>query len=79
MVPEGNVIQNVDRFLGFADDYDQFRPQAPGMVVEIITGYLGTRPSLVVDLGVWHRTLHVYLVRPCSCNCRCGTKRRNAS
>lgn len=42
---------NVDRFSGFADLYDQYRPAPPEIITEILTNYLGKRPSLVVDLG----------------------------
>ena len=28
-VPEGNRASNVDRFTGFEDTYDQYRPEAP--------------------------------------------------
>ncbi|MCZ8514463.1 class I SAM-dependent methyltransferase [Paenibacillus filicis] len=51
MIPEGNVQSNVDRFSGFEDDYDRYRPAAPQQVAEILTAYLGTRPRLVADLG----------------------------
>ena len=50
MVAE-NVIGNVDRFSGFEDEYDRFRPAAPRLVVEILTKHLGKKPSVVVDLG----------------------------
>ena len=42
---------NIERFSGFADTYDQFRPSAPKMVPEIVGGYLGRRPRRVVDIG----------------------------
>lgn len=51
MIPEGNLIQNVERFSGFKEDYDRFRPQAPVLVTQLIKTYLGQRPSVVVDLG----------------------------
>ena len=51
MLPRHNSSGNVERFSGFADDYDRFRPAAPHMVVEILTQYFGAKPSLVVDLG----------------------------
>ena len=47
----GNVIGNVERFSGFEDEYDSFRPAAPQLAVEILTKHLGKRPSVVVDLG----------------------------
>jgi ubiquinone/menaquinone biosynthesis C-methylase UbiE len=42
---------NADRFLGFADIYDDARPQCPQYVIDIIKKYLGHNPNLVVDLG----------------------------
>ncbi|MGW9530856.1 class I SAM-dependent methyltransferase [Paenibacillus terrae] len=51
MIPEGNLQSNVDRFNGFADDYDQHRPEAPSLVVEIITRYLERKVELVADIG----------------------------
>ena len=51
MIPEGNIIGNVERFSGFENDYDKFRPEGPQIVVEILTKYLGGRPSVVGDLG----------------------------
>ena len=51
MIPEGNVIGNVERFSGFENDYDRFRPETPQIVVEILTQYLGGNPSIVGDLG----------------------------
>ncbi|MHB1627877.1 MAG: class I SAM-dependent methyltransferase [Bacilli bacterium] len=51
MIPEGNMIGNVERFSGFENDYDKFRPAAPHMVIEILTKYFGGKPSVVVDLG----------------------------
>lgn len=46
-----NLQLNADRFLGFADIYDNARPKCPGKVKEIILNYLERTPSLVVDLG----------------------------
>jgi ubiquinone/menaquinone biosynthesis C-methylase UbiE len=51
MIPEGNLQSNVDRFNGFANDYDQHRPEAPALVVEIITRYLERKVELVADVG----------------------------
>ena len=43
---------NVERFTGFADVYDCFRPQPPSVIVGILTQLAQTaRPALVVDLG----------------------------
>lgn len=50
-VPEGNRQENVDRFTGFADLYDQHRPQAPKAVIEILSNYLEREAELVMDLG----------------------------
>ena len=46
-----NLQVNADRFLGFADVYDDTRPKSPKKVQEIILKYLGNTPALVVDLG----------------------------
>ena len=43
---------NITRFTGFADTYDDYRPQPPAVVPEILTALAGMeRPALVVDLG----------------------------
>lgn len=51
MIPTGNSKQNIDRFLGYQDEYDRYRPEAPPLVVELLTNYLGERPALVADIG----------------------------
>jgi ubiquinone/menaquinone biosynthesis C-methylase UbiE len=51
MIPNGNSKQNIDRFLGFQDDYDRYRPEAPAIIIKVLTDYLGSRPSLVTDIG----------------------------
>jgi ubiquinone/menaquinone biosynthesis C-methylase UbiE len=51
MIPTGNSQPNIDRFLGFQEDYDRYRPQAPLIIPELLTSYLGDRPSLVADIG----------------------------
>lgn len=51
MLPKGNSKQNIDRFLGFQDDYDRYRPEAPDIIIKLLTDYLGSRPSLVTDIG----------------------------
>ncbi|NIK78232.1 ubiquinone/menaquinone biosynthesis C-methylase UbiE [Paenibacillus castaneae] len=48
----GNHLQsNIDRFSGYENDYDQHRPKAPSVVVDILTNYIGHKPSLIVDVG----------------------------
>jgi len=42
---------NADRFLGFANAYNEARPECPQYVIEIAEKYLGCRPDVVVDLG----------------------------
>ncbi len=42
---------NADRFSGFADLYDRVRPEPPRALADVIRGYVGRRPALVVDLG----------------------------
>jgi ubiquinone/menaquinone biosynthesis C-methylase UbiE len=51
VIPDGNVQNNIDRFSGFGELYDKYRPEAPQLVVEIISAYLQRRPELVVDTG----------------------------
>lgn len=46
-----NEMKNADRFLGFADVYENARPKLPTYPIEIVTRYLDKKPSLVVDLG----------------------------
>lgn len=42
---------NIERFSGFADVYDRFRPSPPDMLAPILTQLIGTDPACVVDLG----------------------------
>lgn len=42
---------NVDRFSGFGDLYDQSRPKAPIDLINILTMYLGRSPEVVADVG----------------------------
>ncbi len=42
---------NIGRFSGFADLYDEHRPQPPILITEIIKRYLNHAPGTVVDLG----------------------------
>jgi ubiquinone/menaquinone biosynthesis C-methylase UbiE len=43
---------NIDRFTGFANHYDKFRPQPPAALADILCSLAQTpRPQLVVDLG----------------------------
>jgi ubiquinone/menaquinone biosynthesis C-methylase UbiE len=43
---------NIERFSGFAGQYDDYRPQPPTVIVDILTQLAQTmRPRLVVDLG----------------------------
>lgn len=51
MLPKGNSKPNIDRFLGFQDEYDRYRPEAPAIIIKLLTDYLGGRPSQVVDIG----------------------------
>lgn len=46
-----NLQRNADRFMGFADVYNNARPNCPEKVKEIVLKYLNRTPSLVVDLG----------------------------
>lgn len=51
MIPKGNLPGNIERFSGFQDIYDRFRPEAPSLLVPLLTSYAGGRPELVLDLG----------------------------
>lgn len=43
---------NIERFTGFADVYDKYRPEPPTILASILTQLAQTRyPKLVVDLG----------------------------
>jgi SAM-dependent methyltransferase len=43
---------NIERFSGFANLYDRYRPAPPQVLAGILTRYTGvTRPNIVVDLG----------------------------
>lgn len=42
---------NVDRFSGFGDLYDQSRPKAPVDLINILKMYLGRSPEVVADVG----------------------------
>lgn len=47
-----HVSANVERFMGFADVYDTYRPRPPLAVLDILTQLADVlRPALVVDLG----------------------------
>lgn len=40
-----------ERFLGFADTYDEGRPHLPGKAIEILKRYLKKEIDLIVDIG----------------------------
>ncbi len=43
---------NIERFTGFADQYDKYRPSPPSALADLLMRLTGTsRPALVVDLG----------------------------
>ncbi|MCX7772266.1 MAG: class I SAM-dependent methyltransferase [Clostridia bacterium] len=44
-------LNNIERFSGFSDTYDAYRPEAPEEICRILLDYLGRSPELVVDLG----------------------------
>ena len=47
-----HVSANVERFMGFADVYDAYRPRPPLAVLDILTQLAQVpQPALVVDLG----------------------------
>lgn len=41
----------IERFNGFGDDYDRYRPTPPEVIKEILINYLDKEPETVVDLG----------------------------
>jgi ubiquinone/menaquinone biosynthesis C-methylase UbiE len=45
------VAANVDRFSGFADVYDRYRPQPPAAIVDLLIQLAGGKRPAVVDLG----------------------------
>src|SRR5215218_9446246 len=47
-----HVSANIERFMGFADVYDAYRPRPPLVVLDILTQLAqAPQPALVVDLG----------------------------
>ena len=47
-----HLTANVERFMGFADTYDKYRPQPPVVLIDILSQLAQVeRPRLVVDLG----------------------------
>ncbi|GIN72633.1 hypothetical protein J14TS2_31080 [Bacillus sp. J14TS2] len=42
---------NIERFLGYSQFYDQNRPVPPNVIVKILTRYLTQVPNRVVDVG----------------------------
>jgi SAM-dependent methyltransferase len=49
---QGHRQGNVERFSGFADCYDAYRPAPPAIIVDILAQLARVdRPALVVDLG----------------------------
>ncbi len=47
-----HVPANIDRFSGFADTYDAYRPTPPSVIVDILTQLAKSpRPARVVDIG----------------------------
>ncbi len=46
------IAANIERFMGFAEQYDAYRPSLPSAIVEMLTQLARTpRPRRVVDLG----------------------------
>ena len=48
---ENELQKNADRFLGFADTYEDVRPKVPMYPINVICKYLGKNPESAVDLG----------------------------
>ena len=52
MSSASDFTENIQRFTGFADLYDRYRPSPPDALAEFVAQFIGpTRPALVVDLG----------------------------
>ncbi len=52
MLSDGSDARlNADRFSGFADIYESFRPTVPSKACDIIVNYLERTPETVIDLG----------------------------
>ncbi len=87
MSDEPYVAANVERFMGFADLYDRYRPTPPTVYVDILTQLARTpRPHRVVDVGsgtglstrIWaDRADEVIGVEP-SDDMRCQAEARSA-
>ncbi|MGI8971229.1 MAG: class I SAM-dependent methyltransferase [Dehalococcoidia bacterium] len=51
-MPGRDLSPNVERFTGYADCYDAYRPEPPAVLAEILARLAQVeRPALVVDLG----------------------------
>jgi ubiquinone/menaquinone biosynthesis C-methylase UbiE len=51
-LPSSDFAGNIERFSGFADQYDQYRPAPPAMLAALLTQMAHTPwPQRVVDLG----------------------------
>jgi ubiquinone/menaquinone biosynthesis C-methylase UbiE len=48
---EEEIKNNVERFSGFSDCYDKYRPETSEVVIDILSTYKNHKPSLVIDLG----------------------------
>jgi ubiquinone/menaquinone biosynthesis C-methylase UbiE len=52
MTDAPHLAANIDRFSGFADLYDDYRPKPPAIMVDLLAQLAQTEhPSLVVDIG----------------------------
>ena len=52
MTDDNRRAMNVERFSGFADTYDRYRPTPPAVFIDILTQLAGVaKPARVVDLG----------------------------
>jgi ubiquinone/menaquinone biosynthesis C-methylase UbiE len=52
MTDSNDFSATIERFSGFADQYDKYRPAPPAMLAEVLSQIAGvSRPHLVVDLG----------------------------
>ncbi len=51
MEDESHISANVERFSGFAESYDKFRPRPPAALVEMLVQVAGQPHPTVVDIG----------------------------
>jgi ubiquinone/menaquinone biosynthesis C-methylase UbiE len=51
MADTSHIVANVERFSGFAELYDRYRPRPPGTIVDLLTQLARNSRPVVVDIG----------------------------